>query len=452
MNVLRDALDAKNGWQGQIAYCGWLFAVALTLRLAFVLFYEQYPTWLGDDVIYDTIGQSLAAGRGFVLPTISPGGILDEPQVRVGPAYPLFLASLYVPFGHSVQAVRVAQAILGAVTVVLTFRIAWLAFGASIARLAGAITAVYPGLILYTGMVQTEIAFAFLLAMYGWLAAEAFHRGSAFLWTATGSLLGLAVLLRGEALAMAPLLVGVLLRFGTTGARARNTLLLCVALTLTVGTWTLRNYYHYKEVILVSANDGPNFWVATVGWREWYFDDPAYKALISQGANDREQSRVFRRQAIENILNNPGGYLLLCFRRIFDLWFGSHTTYFVGFANSFKAYYDNGEMWRVAVKAVLLGINTALIGLAVLGIPRAFRIGSEKRAFPWLCLHPVIAIAIVHFFLYSTARYHMPVLPFVLIFSAAGILQAQVLIRSRWPVAVPGYVRFPRAKRRVTRW
>ena len=131
----------------------------------------------------------------------------------------------------------------------------------------------------------------------------------------------------------------------------------------------------------------------------------------------------------------------MCFRRIFDLWLGSHTTYLVGFTNSFKAYYDNGDVGRVAVKAVLFGINTALVGLAILGIPRAFRIGSEKRAFLWLCLHPIIAVTIVHFFLYSGARYHVPVLPFVLIFSAVGLLLAQALIRSRWPFGVRGYVR-----------
>ena len=441
MNVSRSDLETKNNWQGQIRYCGWLFAVALALRLAFVLFYEQVPVWLGDDVIYDSIGQSLADGRGFVLQKVHSDGIIDEPQVRVGPAYPLFLASLYFPFGHSIPAVRVAQAILGAVTVVLTFRIAWLAFGAPKARLAGLITAVYPALILYTGMVLTEITFAFLLVLCVWLATEAFHRRSASLWTATGFLLGLAILLRTEALVIAPLLVGTLLRFGTNGARAKSILLLCLTMTLTVGTWTLRNYYHYNELILVSTHGGPTLWISTVGWRDWNFDDPVYQSLISQGANDREQARILQRQAIKNILDNPGGYLLLCFRRIFDLWLGSHTTYLVGFTNSFKAYYDNGDVGRVAVKAVLFGINTALVGLAILGIPRAFRIGSEKRAFLWLCLHPIIAVTIVHFFLYSGARYHVPVLPFVLIFSAVGLLQAQALIRSRWPFGVRGYVR-----------
>ncbi|RJR49555.1 MAG: hypothetical protein C4576_06675 [Desulfobacteraceae bacterium] len=427
--------DGKDSWQEQIAYCGWLFTIALLLRLGFVLFYDQYPALLADAAIYDSIGQSLAGGRGFVLQGTSEDRLVEMPQVRVGPIYPLFLACLYFIFGHSIQAVRITQAVLGAATVIFTVRIAWLSFGRSVARLAGVVAALYPALIVYAGMILTETTFAFLLVVCIWIASEAFRKQSAYLWTATGVFLGFAALLRTEALVIAPFLVGTLMRFGRNASRTRSILLLCLAMTLTVGTWTLRNYYHYNELILVSAHGGPTLWIATVGWKDWKFDDPVYQSLVSQGTNDIERARILQRQAIKNILDNPGRYLLLCSRRVVDLWLGSHTTYLVGLSANFQAYYDKGEFGRFGAKGTLLVINVGLIGLAFIGLSRSLRAGSELRALRWLCLSPIIAITAVHFFMYSGARYHVPVLPFVFIFSAAGMMCARVLLQSKQPLA-----------------
>jgi 4-amino-4-deoxy-L-arabinose transferase-like glycosyltransferase len=418
-------VDATDRRRAQVAFCGWLFVIALAARLAFVLFYEQFPPLLGDDVAYDAVAQHLVAGRGFAIERASPAGIVLEPQVRVGPAYPLFLAAIYSVFGHSVLGVRIAQAVVGALTAVLTARIGSLAFGRQVGRLAGGITAVLPGLIVYTGMLLTEVAFAFLLVLSVWLASEALYRSSGgSWWIATGVALGVASLLRAEAIVVAPLVAAAVF-FGTRARRLGPALLLCLATGLTVGAWTLRNYIHYRELVLVSTHGGPTLWIATMGWSDWRFDDPAYQELLTPGANDVEQARVFQRQGFKNILNDPLGYLQLCVRRFFELWLGSHTTYVVGFTEGFRVYYAAGAMDKLAVKLTLLAANTALIGLAFLAMPRAFRASAvERRPHVWLCTAPIVAVAIVHFFLYSGARYHVPVLPFVAILGAAALRQA----------------------------
>jgi 4-amino-4-deoxy-L-arabinose transferase-like glycosyltransferase len=417
------------------AYCRWLFAVALGVRLVFVLLYPQAPVGQGDDVIYDSIGQSIASGDGFLLAEVTPGGLSSVPQVRVGPVYPLFLGTVYLILGHSITAVRVVQAVLGALTVLLVFRIAALILDEHVARIAAAITALYPALILYTGVVLTETLFAFTLTGCVWLAVEAVQRRSTWWWAAAGCALGVSVLLRTEAVVMAPLFLAALLRYGAPETLIGGALALTTAAALTVAPWTARNYYHYRELILVSAHGGPTLWISAVGWRDWHFDDPEYRSLIGAAANDRERSRILQRDALRKIQGDPAGYLRLCLRRVFDLWIGSHTTYFVGFDGSFGTYYGGGEVARVAVKAVMLALNTVVVLLGLLGIIAAFSGRVSNRAGAALCAIPVVAVAVVHFFLYAGARYHVPVLPFVIIFAALAAVRSVERMRAR-PVAI----------------
>lgn len=436
-------VDTASGWRRQIPYVGGLFVVALVLRLGFVLFYEQFPAGRGDVIIYEAIGRSVAAGRGFLLPTtrstgepsavVSTEGADAGPQVRMGPVFPLFLAAVYVTLGDSAAAVRVVQAIVGAVTVVLVVRVAWLAFGGPIARVAGAIAAVYPGLIVYTGMVLTETLFAFVLTACVWIAAEALRRRSSAWWAAEGVVLGAAILLRAEALIMAPLLVAGM-ALGDGGSRRRRRLaLLCLAASLTVGVWTARNYYHFREFVLVATHGGTTLWITTMGWTDWKYDDPRYQALIDPDVSEIEQSRILQRAAVRNILDDPASYLRASVVRVFELWVGSHTTYLAGFTEGLRTYAARGEPGRVAVKGALLAFNTIVIVLAIPGLVRAVRTAGERRALVLLCLAPILAMTVVHFFLYSGARYHVPVLPFVAMFGAAGILRVWEMLRGRWP-------------------
>ena len=140
-----------------------LVILALLLRLLFVFGYPQYPPFLGDDAGYDNVAWNLANGRGFVADIISPEGTVTyEPLIANGPTYPLFLAAVYRVFGHAITAVRVVQAILGAVTIFFVFRIAQRAFGERVACLSAALVAVHPALTFYTGMLLSETVFTFL--------------------------------------------------------------------------------------------------------------------------------------------------------------------------------------------------------------------------------------------------------------------------------------------------
>ncbi len=414
----------KQWWWSDAPSNPWLlFIIALALRLAFVLFYEQFPPFLGDDAGYDSTALNLANGRGFVQQSVdSVTGAVFEPVIAFGPTYPIFLALIYLLFGHSVMVVRVTQALLGTVIVIIVFRVARTAFDERVALMAGALTAVHPALITYTGMLVMETLFAFLLMLSVWAMIAAVKSQSLNAWLRAGIVLGLSVLLREEALAIILLFFGAVMWYGKKQHKTRNLLILSVTLMLTVGIWTLRNYVVFKEAILVSAKGGPTLWISTMGWSEWRNDEP-YKSLV-QGLNYLQRSHVLRREGIKNILADPAHYLRLCLERIAPFWLGSHTTYLAGFSDSFQAYYVQGALARVSVKAILLFLNIGLLILALWGTWVSVFKDRGQRYLRVICLSPVVAIAVVHFFLFATSRYQVPVLPFILMFSAVGVGEA----------------------------
>lgn len=413
----------QRSWCGAPCNLWLLFIIALALRLGFVLFYEQYPLFLGDDAGYDSVALNLANGRGFVQQTVDPlTGAVFEPVIAFGPTYPTFLALIYLLFGHSVMAVRVTQALLGTVSVIIVFRVARTAFDERVALLAGALTAIHPALIIYSGMLLMETLFAFLLTLSVGAMIVAARSHSPYAWLRAGIVLGLTVLLREEALAIILLFFGAVMWYGEKHHKRRNLLILSVALVVTIGIWTLRNYVVFKEAILVSANSGPTLWISTVGWSEWRDDEP-YKSLV-QGLSYLERSHVLRREGIKNILADPAHYLRLCLERIAPFWLGSHTTHLAGFSDSFQAYYARGALARVSVKAILLFLNSGLLVLALWGAWVSVFKDRKQRYLRVICLSPVVAIAAVHFFLFATSRYQVPVLPFILMFSAVGAGEA----------------------------
>jgi len=258
-----------------------LVILALVLRLGFVLGYEQYPLFLGDDAGYDDVGQNLANGRGFVLQTGDPvNGFVYEPMVGYGPTYPTFLGLTYFLFGHSVTAVRVIQALLGAATVIVMFLIACAVFGEQVARISGFLTAIHPALISYSGMLLTETLFTFLIALSAGAMILAIKSRTPKAWILAGIISGLMVLLRAEALLIVILGGVFVLWYGEKRHKMRNLLIFAAFLVLTISVWTVRNYIVFNEIILVSANGGKTLWLSTVGWSEWHFDDERYTSLL----------------------------------------------------------------------------------------------------------------------------------------------------------------------------
>jgi 4-amino-4-deoxy-L-arabinose transferase-like glycosyltransferase len=141
----------------------------------------------------------------------------DNPPVTpttLSPGYPLFL----VPFvctmqnvSHFMSRVLMAQAVMGALVVVLTFLIAQPPLGLAWATFAASLTAVSPHLIAMDGYVLTESLFTFVTAFGVLLLIVAWRTQRGWVALVAGVLLGLSGLVRAIGLFLLPLLALIFL-------------------------------------------------------------------------------------------------------------------------------------------------------------------------------------------------------------------------------------------------
>ena len=134
--------------------CKWLaliVGVALAIRVVWVLVFQIPPILGSDAAAYDRLGWRLAQGQGYVTGDGTPTAYWP-----VG--YPAFLAAIYVIFGYSWLAAGIANALLGTVSVALTYRLAreFLSSRSSLVA-AGAVAFLPSHITTYTSVLRNEI-------------------------------------------------------------------------------------------------------------------------------------------------------------------------------------------------------------------------------------------------------------------------------------------------------
>ena len=116
-----------------------LFLLALAVRLVFLWQYRANPTFdlpIVDSLTYHQLAADLADGDGF-----------GRRFFWQSFFYPLFLGAIYAVTGQSLLAVRLLQALLGAGTCLLTWRLGRRAWSERAGRIAGLALAFYGPLI-----------------------------------------------------------------------------------------------------------------------------------------------------------------------------------------------------------------------------------------------------------------------------------------------------------------
>jgi hypothetical protein len=187
------------------------------------------------------------------------------------------------------------------------------------------------------------------------------------------------------------------------------------ATILTISVWTIRNYRTFHRLIVVTAVGGEALWISTTDWREWRMDDPELRRLV-RGQDYVGQNAVLGRDAIRRIAADPLTYIRYCVIRIPEFWISSHTSYLAGLSGSFQDYAARRAYARIAAKAVMLTISVAVLALAAAGFVLTWRTAAAA-----LVATPIVAIALVHVFLYASPRYQVPLLPLISVFAGVAL-------------------------------
>ncbi len=386
----------------------WLTAAALALRLLWVrLEPATYP--VGDETMWLSWGSE-------TLP--SPEVAFSPLKLRFifhPPLYVYFVGALQAASG-GLNAVRIAQCLLGASLVPALALIGRRLSGERTGLVAGGIAAFYPELVWFCSHFWAETVFIVLLwwAMERLLAADAAEttRAAAF----SGVLFGLAVLTRETVLYFVPLAALWLAwrRVGDSGRRRfsgpalRRAVLLLATSLLVILPWTARNYAVFHAFVPVSTAGGLNLWQgnARMSRQDVY---ERYWAVHGKIA----QYQTARRKGLEAILERQPLWLFEKLRDEMPAYWAAHAQPIVHLERG--AYPDVPRVWALAAIAVVLLPYLVVLVLFVAGLAV---LPSGRALVPLLGF--LVYYALLHVATHGYPRYRLPSMPVLFLVAAHG--------------------------------
>lgn len=401
-----------------------LFGVLLlsfAVRLIWVCV-VRHSGLVGDGIWYHERAIDLLAGRGY-----SVNGV---PTAMYPPGYPFFLALFYSLFGVSTLVVKIAQVVVGTLSVLLTYLIGARLVGHRVGLLSAAIMAVYPNHVFFTSYILSEIVFTFFFLIVIYLAYDfPSSQAKAIL---VGTLIGVASLIRPTGILL--LLVIIL----WWACRQKIPLkyisvrvgLLSLGLSAVMAPWTVRNYLVFGSFVPLSTSL-PFVMAYQYGGLEPTCT-PVTIPHIAQGVvmNEVEAQKRCLNNVLKIVGHNPslalakpvGGLFRLLYHDLSGLLYYS-------FPKGLKEIWNGGSkvpfIGGILLYRLALVVGTALYVFVLvsgcLGLIRMMGRGGRAAA-SYLLLICCLWLA-AHAIIFGTARFKFPLIPLLAIPSAAFLIQ-----------------------------
>ena len=446
-----------------------IFATALAVRLVHVWQIRASPFFsvlMGDSHGYDDWAQRIAGGDW-----------IGREVFYQAPLYPYLLGVIYAIGGRSLLLVRVIQAVIGSASCVLLGLAASRLFsrravlrqaqdgpepGRRAGVVAGLMLALYAPAIFFDGLLQKSVLDVFFICLALWLIAKtgtAEHAERAEknisrrsprslrlnAWFCLGLAMGGLALTRENALVfIVVLLVWAAFapshqrRFGAQGARAVASFLVGVAIV--VLPVAIRNSVVGGGLYVTTSQFGPNFYIGNNpaadgtyqslrygrGAPEYERQDATELAEIALGRRltPAEVSSYWTGKALDFITSRPAAWLTLMGRKVALLW---NATEMLD-TESQEAHAE--WSWPLRIGAVI-GHFGVLVPLGLFGVIVTWTV----RPRPWILYAMMLAYAASVVLFYVFARYRYPLVPFLILFAAAGVAALPELTRAR---SIPG--------------
>lgn len=376
--------------------------VAVVLRVLWACLVAVDP--IADSVVYDRFAQSIASGAGYAWPD---GSITVYWPVGTSAIY----GFLYYLFGHSYCAVAIFNFIVGVMIVALTYGVTKQYLNKQIASIAALLVALWPILIQFTTIHASELIFIclILLALYIWGNQRIPSLTKAIVW---GAIICAATFVRPTALPLLGILP-VLQWFRGDSIKTCVTAFITATLTAAIlfSPWVYRNYQHFGQFVLVSANGGANLWM---GNHEG--SNGGYVPLPDLDFKDEVvRDQHYKKQAIQYIKENPLQYLKLAVFRAY-ITYKAETIGIVWNGDLYKKLSDPSIL---VLKLISTIYWWCMLILAAIGLHQLLR----RREISIFSALPVVFGFFFVFPLLTVAqdRYHLPIDPFLAMFSAYAI-------------------------------
>jgi 4-amino-4-deoxy-L-arabinose transferase-like glycosyltransferase len=415
-------------WRTALVAAG-LFVAAATARILYVV-----SVWPQPAVRYPVL--DCLAYHDWALSILS-GNWLGDRVYYQDPLYPFFLAGLYALFGPDTREVLIAQALLGAASVVVIFAIARTLAGEAAGLVAGVLAASYQVFFFFDALLMKGTLLVFVFSVALWLAVRAAAGGSVWRWLAAGFALGVGCLVRPNALLFAPVLAAFAWRTPGQEPRRRELALLLTALGLlaAIAPIAIRNGVVGGDWVLLNSQGGQNFYIGNFrGNRSGTFvaprflrADPRYEEedfrreaerAVGHPLRPSEVSRYWLERGLDEIAADPAHFARHLARKL------------VVFANAHEV--GDNESYDFFASRVSRFLALPLPGwgvllpLALCGFAFAWR---ERPAAVLIAFFATYSAGLLPFFVLSRLR--LPVVPVVIAFAAIALVRFAEWVRRR---------------------
>ncbi|MFA5778957.1 MAG: glycosyltransferase family 39 protein [Elusimicrobiota bacterium] len=395
-----------------------ILSVSFILRTGYIFIFPQGKILLGDQIGYDTIAYNLITGNGFSIKPRIPTPIRP-------PIYPFFLSFIYLIFGHNYTIVRVFQAILSALTCIVSYYLAKDIFNEKIAKISAWLLTLYPVLIVYTGLLLSETLFTFLFIVSVFLFVRWLKISKIAYFVGCGIFLGLATLAR-------PVTILIPFIFLLTMIIIRKKyyfqwFIFLIVFILTLLPWSIRNYRLFGIIEPCSIGIGGGLFITGNMASGLTYNEtiekgtklaenyPGPKIFIAKKSPDVELEKKLKQEGIKLIRANFKNYILLLIKRLPRFWWTSHSSVF-GVDKSISEYLSEKNYFYIFIRFGLLFLHGIFLISAFIGIILA----KENRQNS-LILILILIYFTGHIIFESGPRYHLPVMPFLFVFTAVCI-------------------------------
>lgn len=391
-------------------------ALALTVRVGYVVFEKWNEPMVGDQVFYNAAANRLSDGDGFVVPFDEENPKLPgtEPAADHPPMTVIVLAPVSWISGWNPNAQRLTMALLGTAAVGLIGLLGRAVAGDRAGLIAAGIAAVYPNLWVNDGLVMSETLSVLSVVLALLLAYRYLRRPTVGVALALGAVCGVAALTRAELILLTPLLVVPTLLLTRTiiqPERVQNLVIALAAVALLVGPWVVFNLGRFEHPTFVSTNDGGSLLGANCD--DVYYGNATglwQRGCLPEVRGDQSTANAeYRSDALRYIRDHADRVPAVVLARVGRTW--------SIFRPADMVSYNEGEGRESWVTTLGLWFYFPLLALAIGGVV------VMRRRFDrlWQLLVPVVIVTVVSILTYGQTRFRVPAEPSIVVLAAIAI-------------------------------
>ncbi|MFC1683250.1 tetratricopeptide repeat protein [Candidatus Zixiibacteriota bacterium] len=413
-----------------------LFLLALTIRLVYLSQLRSDPSFdapIVDAEYHDKWAMAIRDGETFH----------EGPYFRA-PLYVYFLALIYTFFGHNFLAVRIVQLFIGSLSVLLIYHLGKRIFDRSVGLIAGLLAAFNGVFIYFEGELLIPVLILFLDLVMILTALWSARGREWWRWLICGAILGLSAIARPNVLIFLGALIPWLLVSMRRKTLGRKKMMAGVAglllgVVLVIMPVTVRNAIVGKDFVPIASQGGVNFYIGNnpqadgvtaivPGTREDFWGGYQDAIKIAVRAEKRylkasEVSNYWFRRGFQFWREQPMTALRMTFKKFGLFWGGAEI------GNNKDVYFISSRIpplgmliWPGSIYCPFgIVAPLALAGMVLVWRRREGRGAGLTALFIFSYMASVIPF-------FVTARFRLPVIPFLLPFAAYTIIS---LVRAR---------------------